>query len=289
MTAAGQVSSVRPLNRWMKWLLYAASVLVFLAGFQLFVLTEQTATYFAWTVLPSLTAASLGAAYWAAVPVEFLAARQTSWAKARVAVPGVWSFTTLTLVLTILHSDRFHFSSSDIAPRAAAWFWLAIYAGVPVAMLIAAAIQLRVPGGDPPRETPFPRWLRIVFLVEGSGMAVAGLALFLIPGASLTVWPWTLSLLTARALGAWLLGLAVVTFHALRENDLSRVRPIGGGLTTFAVLELVALARYSGQMNWSASGAWVYLAFLLSLLPIGLYAWFGPNVLARGVRKPNLL
>ncbi len=285
MAERGDSQGVRPLNKGMRILLYAASLLVFLAGFQLFVLTEQTATYFAWTVLPPLTAASLGAAYWSAVPVEFLAARQSQWAKARIAVPAVWTFTTLTLVVTLVHVDRFHFSSTDPIPRAAAWFWLAIYAGVPVAMLVAAYLQLRTPGGDPAPEKPLPAWFRIALVVEGGGMAVAGLSLFVVPGTALTVWPWTLSLLTARAIGAWLLGNAVITFHALREDDLERIRPVGGGFTFFAILELVALARYSGEANWAVPGAWIYLAFLASLLPLGAYAWFGPAVWTRLSRR----
>ncbi|OLC63161.1 MAG: hypothetical protein AUH76_07035 [Candidatus Rokubacteria bacterium 13_1_40CM_4_67_11] len=120
----------------MRWLLYAASALVFLAGFQLTVFTEQTATYFAWTIARPLTGAFLGASYWAAVPVEVIAARQSSWANARVAVPAIWLFTALTLVATLLHFDQFHFSSPIASAQGAAWFWLAIYAGVPVAMLI---------------------------------------------------------------------------------------------------------------------------------------------------------
>src|SRR5439155_630339 len=74
-------AGVRPLTTLMRYLLYAASVLVFLAGFQLTVFTAQTGAYFAWTVLPPITAAFLGAAYWAAVPVEVLAAREATWAK----------------------------------------------------------------------------------------------------------------------------------------------------------------------------------------------------------------
>src|SRR5436309_7525853 len=41
----------------------------------------------------------------AAVPVEVIAARQSAWASARVAVPAIWLFTALTLVATLLHFD----------------------------------------------------------------------------------------------------------------------------------------------------------------------------------------
>ena len=272
-------AGVRPVIPPMRWLLYAASSLVFLAGLQLTILTEQTQTFFAWTINPPLTAAFLGAAYWAAVPVELIAARQTVWAKARVVVPAIWLFTTLTLVATLLHADRFHFSDPLVSAQGAAWFWLAIYAGVPVAMLLVGWMQLRAPGGDPPRGSPEPLWMRIVVLAQGGGMLVFGAGLFLLPSVVGPLWPWALTTLTARAVGAWLIGIGFAAIHANRENDASRIGPLAGGYTAFAALELIALARYSGTVNWSTPAAWIYLAFLLSILPVGLLAlplrrWF---------------
>lgn len=259
----------------MRWLLYAAGTLVFLAGLQLTLFSEQTDTYFAWTVTPPLTAAFLGAAYWSAVPVELIAARQRTWAQARVAVPAIWLFTTLTLIVTLLHFDRFHFSSPVASAQGAAWFWLAIYAGVPVAMLVIGFLQVRVPGGDPAPGPRPPMWMRIAGCAQGGGMLVFGAGLLVAPAVLASVWPWTLTALTGRAIGAWFVGLGFAAFHAMRENDLSRIRPLAGGYLAFAVLELVAIARYAGDVNWSAPAAWVYLAFLLSILPVGLFGWFG--------------
>jgi hypothetical protein len=227
----------------MRWLLYAAGALVFLAGLQLTVFSEQTSTYFAWTIAPPLTAAFLGASYWAAVPVEILAARQSVWAKARVAVPAIWLFTTLTFVATLLHFDRFHFSSPIASAQGAAWFWLAIYAGVPVAMALIGWIQIRRPGGDPPLGPPAPLWMRIVVLGQGAGMLVFGAGLFLAPAFVGPLWPWTLT----------------------------------GGYIAFGALQLVALARFPGDMHWDAIAAWVYVAFIASVLPVGLFGWFGPR------------
>src|SRR5213079_551358 len=192
MSEPGAASVVRPVIEPMRWLLYAASSLVFLAGLQLSLLTEQTDTYFAWTIAPPLTAAFLGAAYWAAVPVELIAARQKIWARARVAVPAIWLFTTLTLVATLLHFGKFHFSSPIASAQGAAWFWLAIYAGVPVAMLIIWMLQLRAPGGDPPRGPPAPMWMRIAVLAQGAGMLAVGVGLFLAPDVVKQMWPWFL-------------------------------------------------------------------------------------------------
>lgn len=288
MSDPGPSPSVRPLTAAMRWLLYAASLLVFLAGFQLTVFSDQTATYFAWTISPPITAAFLGAAYWAAVPVEVLAARQTTWAQARVAVPAIWLFTTLTLVVTLVHFDRFNFSSPIASAQGAAWFWLAIYAGVPVAMLVVGWLQLRVPGGDPPHGPAPPTWMRIAVLVQGGAMLAFGVGLLLAPTVVGSIWPWALTALTGRAIGAWFVGIGFAALHALRENDFLRIRPLGGGYTVFAILELAALARYAGEVNWSTPAAWVYLAFLLSILPIGLFGWFGRGGIPRWIRRKSV-
>ncbi len=264
----------------MRWLLYAASGLVFLAGFQLFILTDYTDKYFAWTISPPITSAFLGAAYWAAVAVEFIAARERVWARVRIAIPAVWLFTTLTLIVTLLHIDKFHFTSPDLIPRFAAWFWLAIYAGVPIAMLLALVVQRRLSGVDPPRQSPFPTWLRFLFLVQGVIMLIVGAALFASPSTTIWIWPWKLTLLTGRAIGAWLLAVGVAAFHATWENDLLRIRPLGGGFAVIALLEIVALLRYPASFDWSLLQTWFYLIFILTVLAVGIF------VLVRG-RKAN--
>jgi hypothetical protein len=141
-----EAAPLREISAGMRGLLVAASVLVFLAGFQLFILTEQTEHYFAWTIQPPLTAAFLGAGYWSSFLLEFLASRERIWARARVAVPAVFAFTTLTLVATLVHFDRFHFGSSEIFARVAAWFWLMIYLVVPPIMLVLWIRQQRLLG-----------------------------------------------------------------------------------------------------------------------------------------------
>jgi hypothetical protein len=183
----------------------------------------------------------------------------------------------LTLVATLLHFGKFHFSSPIASAQGAAWFWLAIYAGVPVVMLLVGWIQIRTPGGDPPRGSPAAMWMRALVVGQGSGMLAFGVGLFVLPDIVGPIWPWLLTTLTARAIGAWLIGIGFAALHANRENDVSRIQPLAGGYTAFAILELVAIARYSGKVNWSAPSSWVYLAFLLSVLPVGLLTLFRPR------------
>jgi uncharacterized integral membrane protein len=71
---------LRPLTGGMRWLLLVASVLVFIIGIPLFLLSGQTDRYFAWTNSVPLTAAFLGAAYWSSFLIEFMASRERVWA-----------------------------------------------------------------------------------------------------------------------------------------------------------------------------------------------------------------
>ena len=140
------------LSKGMSLILLAASILVLAAGIDLTFLTEQTATSFAWTIQSFMTAAFLGAGYLASFLLEFLAFREKTWANARVAVPSVFLFTTLTLVATLLHLDKFHLNSPIFSAMVAAYLWLAIYIAVPIAMLILLIYQIRLQGSTPKRK-----------------------------------------------------------------------------------------------------------------------------------------
>jgi hypothetical protein len=141
----------------MRRLLFAAAVLVLLAGFQLFVFTGRTGTFFAWTIVNPLAAAFLGAGYWASVSIEALAGRQSAWANARIAVPAVLVFMVLTLAATLMHLGQFHLGARfGTGTPIVTVAWIAIYVLVPVLMLIVLVVQARTPGVDPPRSACLP-------------------------------------------------------------------------------------------------------------------------------------
>lgn len=254
----------------MRRLLVVATVLVFLAGTSLYLAPTQTQTWFAWTVNPPLTASFLGAAYWASATVEATSARVGAWANARVAVPGVLSFTVVTFVVTVVHLDKFHLGG-DVPPRtrAIAWAWLAIYALVPVLLAVLWVRQQSVAGVDPARTRPLPTWLRAAVAAMGALLAVGGVALLLAPDAAGQQWPWELTPLTARAIGAWLLGLGVSACAVAVEADAVRARPVAVGAVALAALAAGALVRHSGTVDWSSAGARLLGAALLVWAVLG--------------------
>ena len=265
--AAGGFRLVAP---GLRWLLVTAAVLVALAGIQLLVFTAHTGQYFAFTITSPLAAAFLGAGYWAAVPIEALAARQRHWANARIAVPAVLTFTVLTLAVTLTHLNQLHLGARYPATtQAVTVAWLAIYIGVPALLATFLLRQARAPGTDPPRTTTLPAWLRATLAAQATALAAAGTALFTAPAQTAPAWPWPLTPMLAQATGAWLLALAVASAHTIIERDPRRLRPAAAGSIALPLLLAATLARYPHQFHWHTTTAIAYLTLLATMLLTG--------------------
>jgi hypothetical protein len=251
----------------MRWMLLVAGGFVVIAGTQLFVLTGHTDRYFAWTVDQPLTAAFLGAGYWASAVLELGSARRRDWPRARFAMPAVLLFTTVTLAVTLIHLARFHLHSTfGIA-------WLVVYASFPPAMAAILTHQLRAAGPGPARSVPLPTLTRTVLVVQATVLAALAIALLLATDAMRGVWPWPLTPLTAHAIGAWLAGIAYLAIHVVAQDDCEHAQTAMLSYATFGALQLVALARYPTAPEWRPAGAAAYIAFLTVMVAIGTHTW----------------
>jgi hypothetical protein len=258
-------------------LVYAA--LTALVGVPLFAGSEHTDVYFAWTIKPPLTAAALGAAYWATLVMNLIASRARVWAEVRVVLGAGLVFTTAMLAATLLHLDRFHLGAGGTVARGVAWAWLVVYCLVPLA---TAIVLLARPTGRRHPERSMPRPLRAALAAQAVVLLGLGVLLFARPKSDL--WPWTLTPLTGRATAAWLLGLGTAALLMAREDDLARCRAPLVAFGLLPVLELIALARYGSTLDWSGNGVWPFLAFLASMLAVGLFGSLatGAHGLVRG-------
>jgi hypothetical protein len=261
---------VRLLGRGMRAVGAIGVVLVFLAGVQLFVLTDHTERAFAWTLLP-LSAAFAGAFYWTALVLIVGVWRAGTWVAARPGMLAVVVFTTLTLIASLVHLGLFHLHAPHAETVVVTWIWLVAYAAVPGLLVLVWWLQLRGPGSDPPRTRPLPRWLRAVLVVEAVGFLAAGVALFLAPGSADGGWPWPMTPLAGRIIGAWLVTFALILVGMVRENDWDRTRPSFLAYLALGLLTAVAVARYAGDVDWGSAAAWVLVAAIALAIGLGGY------------------
>src|SRR5262249_28474547 len=152
------------------------------------------------------------------------ATAERAWANIRIVVAAVVPFVPLMLLTTLLHLDAFHLNSPDAFAQVAAWAWMIVYVMVPFAVLTVLWVQLRRPGGDPPKRGPLPLVIRILLGVNAVISLAAALALFFIPQAVFPFWPWQLTVLTAQAIGVGFFSVFTASSQFLRENAWSRGR-----------------------------------------------------------------
>lgn len=256
----------------MRRLLWVAAALVFLAGVQLFVFPLRTDRYFAWTIDSPMTAVFLGASYWSAIGLEAGAARARLWGEARIAVPAVLVFTTLTLVVTLVHLDKFHLDRDlDLGTRAVTWLWIGVYVAVPVLTVLAWLAQRRTSTAVA-RPSGLPLAVRIVLVALAAVLLAMGAALLCAPGWADAAWPWPLTPLTGRAVGAWLVGLGTAAGHAVLLDDRGSLRPLAITGVAFGVLQTVALMRHGDELDWGRPPAAIYVALLVLLTAVSVWA-----------------
>lgn len=266
-----QKNKLLPLDKNMRNMLFIASMLVFIIGISLYLFSEQTATYFAWTINPPLTAAFLGAGYLASFIIEFLSAREKTWVRARLAVPAVTVFTFITLIVTLIHLDKFHLNSPQFITVGITWVWIAVYASVPIIMSWLLVKQMQKTSIEPARIAPLSRIIQIILYIQGISMTLIGIFMLVSPDLMIPAWPWTLSALTSRAIGAWGVGMGIVATYAAWENDWWRLSAAMTSYALFGFLQLINIIRYPTTLQWELPSAILYTLFMVSIFAIGLY------------------
>jgi hypothetical protein len=212
-----------------------AAILAAIAGIQLYILSDYTDHYFAWTIKPPLSAAFLGAIFWSGTCLVLFAARETIWANIRVAIAAL-SFAFLILIATLLHLDRLHFHSNDSTALVAAWAWVIVYVAVPVAIAVVFFLQLLAPGAEPPLEVQPRLWIRLLIGINALISGTIGVLLFFFPGVIGPFWPWDLTPFMSKVVGSSFLAIFAASVQFLLENDWNRGRV---GTVAYALVGLL--------------------------------------------------
>jgi hypothetical protein len=266
----GARDRVRPLAAGMRRTLYLTAATGLVAFVQLFVGTEDTDRYFAWTIEAPLTAAFFGALYATAVVLVLLAARERTWAGARVAATAAVIIVPLITVVTFAHIDAFHTDSDSTFTQLGTWAFIGTYIVASALLITFVAHQLRLPGGDPPRAARLPAWARATLVGQAAVFGAVGVALLVAPGSAGDIWPWPLTDLTGRITGAWALAIAIAAGTGAWEDDWRRLRAPCAAYVVLPFVSAVALARYSDAVEWGDVGIWALGAALLSMLAVGV-------------------
>lgn len=260
-----------PFTRW--FIRFVALPLLFIAGVQLYILSEQTDIYFAWTIAAPFTAAFLGAGYWAAMVSAYMNWGLTPNVAARTTGLTSLAATAILGVATFMHLDKFHLNSPAFLTRFVAWVWVIVYIVTPFVFL-----WIWIAYGRSKDESmgakPFPGWVRAGYWLLAVLTLPVAVLLFFAPASLIPLWPWELTPLTARAISAWFMAYGLACVTANRENNTDNTVGVRLSLFAFCALQLIALARYFSTFDLSKPLAWVYLLMLVAGVVVNAPAVF---------------
>lgn len=266
---------MRPVTPRLRLTLEVFAGLALIAGALLFLGATRTDAWWSWTIQPPLTAATLGAFYWAAFVLILMAARSQTWARARPAVYPVAVIAALLLLITLIHIDRFDLNSLFGV------FWVVAYALVPVLLAWTLLEQRGIPGEDRRGGQRLPKLLRRLLIIEGVVMLVAGILLLVAPGVADGIWPWALSPLTSRAIGSFLFGIGLAALFAVRDDDPLSFRGAALAYTVLGLLELLALNLHTPDLGDRPPATTLYAAFWVAVVLTGVYGLSAARASAR--------
>jgi hypothetical protein len=252
----GAVLDLTRAGIWVLLVLAAAN------GVFLYFVPSMAETDYAWSIVPPVNAAFIGAGFLAGtVATGLVLATATRWRTFSTLPPALWVLAATLLAATIIHNDRFKF---DYPPT---WVWTFVYAAVPLAVPFLVFRQRRL--AEPaPAADPRLRPLRVISAIVGVPLLAGALALYVAPVELGEHWPWPLTPLLARAVAAWyaLFGTLLVS------SALGLRRPAEAliGYATLASWSVLLLALPVLHPD-DVSGAGLWVALMVLLLGLGLY------------------
>ncbi|MFL5515629.1 MAG: hypothetical protein ACJ8DJ_05700 [Gemmatimonadales bacterium] len=235
-------------------------------------LTRHTDKFFSWTIASPVTAAVFGSFYLAASVITASASLNwKTWVRARSAVPGTFALVLLIELATLYNFApfRLHLHAPDGITNFEFFLWIGAYTVEPIGLTIGMLLQRRMPGVDPPTLEPLPAWWRNCAWVGGIGAIAVGALLFLLPNQAADLWSWPLTRLTAQVLGSWFVASGLVMAWAAHENDRYRLLVPALGFLLLGPVQLIAILRFTDEIDFGNLQIWGHLAFLVGVSVLG--------------------
>ena len=226
----------------------------------------NTQTNFAWPIQSVVMAAVLGAFYIISAPLFLLPLFAKRWEMIRVMILPTALFSTVQLVATFLHWDKFSVGTVPF------YIWFASYLLPPPIFITAYWWHQRKAGSSSTTsDDPLPSWLKWLLFLCGIGLTAGAILVFFFPALLIPIFPWKLTPLTARSLSGWLMIVGTIMFSMSRENDRTRTRLATPMFILLLPALLLQMGRFANQVNWSNPALWGSLVLFAIIGFCGLY------------------
>ena len=258
----------------------------FLAAFFVawFLFLPEKGIYFAWRVVPELTAMFMGAGFLLRSYFGFHLWREKYWYPLRWSMAGDFAFLGVLFVSTWWHVGEMNWNLQGVSSGLKNFslvithVWILAYTFEPLTIFLLhprdaeAHAPLPAELSEGKLLPPLRSALGAVFLFGAAFWAV----LFIWPEFANTRWPWELNPFDARVMSAWFAGSSIWAVTMYFMEDWAEVK-MGVRAILFFILGLIgvwliASPRY--ELNQTAIAARQGLVYIVSLLLIASWLLF---------------
>lgn len=228
---------------------------------------HDTATLFAWRIVPPFTPMVLGSVYLGGSYFFLRAARATEWHRVGGGFISVGLFATLMGIATIVHWNKF------IHSNVAFWLWAGLYFTTPFLVFGVWFLNRREESVKAADDLLLSAGTALIIGVIGAAAVASSAFLFLFPKTAIHAWPWHLTPLTSRVMGAiFALGIAGLGAFTDRRWSSARILLQVGGF--MLALILVAVVRAASDFDTSRPLTWIFGAgfVVVAVSSVVLYA-----------------
>jgi hypothetical protein len=227
----------------------------------------ETADRFAWNVQPVVMAAVLGAYYISTALIIILPVFARRWEMVRVMVLPTILFTTVELLVTLMHWSQFSVGTVSFT------VWFLSYLLPPPIML---ALYLwherrRRQSASLAPSDPLSPDVRRTLIHFGGLATLLSILILILPQAFIGSAPWATTPLSGRVFAGFLLAAGALMLSMARENNRSGVL-IGVPLLLlmFPTVTL-QIARFPEQVNFANTALFVIYGITLVAFVLGVY------------------
>jgi len=253
-----------PISTLLRVLTFIEVVVLFIAGFGLFIAPKLIGPLWPWELLP-FNARFLGAVYAAACIAAVMQTGYARWSPARVVTPMIFIFTAIIIALSFVYINVFDFQ------RWETWVWFILYFILP----INAAYHLWLYRALPPvSNTPLTPQAKMILNVQTVILGLYGIALIVLPSVAKMIWSWEIDNFHAQLYSVTFLTPAVGSYVLTKGATKLEWTTLGLSqiiLGAFPVLGVILVDLSIHRVNWLTIGTWVWFALFTALTLIG--AW----------------
>lgn len=253
-----------PISTLLRVLTFVEVVVLFIAGFGLFLAPKLVGPLWPWELLP-FNARFLGAVYAAACIAAVMQTVYARWSPARMVTPMIFIFTAIIIVLSFIYIGVFDFQRWEV------WVWFILYFILP----INAAYHLWLYRALPPvNKNPLAAQTKNILNAQTILLGLYGIALIVAPSIAKMLWSWEIDDFHAQLYSVTFLTPAIGSYVLTKGATKLEWTTLGLSqliLGIFPILGVIIVDLSIHRVNWLSIGTWIWFALFAAITIAGIW------------------